>query len=119
MENDQATTPGHRVLNLGADVQSTSLALMGVKNWEAQKRSEPLPYPAVGLIRRQCTSEYKVIMIEQFIRYQVLKLKPRQAAPKDNGVLQLMGLSSDEAGRIIRVKARFQGSRAALLLAAP
>jgi hypothetical protein len=39
-----------RILNLGAGVQSTTLALMGVKNWEYWSASEPLPYPQVGLI---------------------------------------------------------------------
>jgi hypothetical protein len=39
-----------RILNLGAGVQSTTIALMGVKNWYYWSCSEPLPYPAVGLI---------------------------------------------------------------------
>jgi len=39
-----------RILNLGAGVQSTTVALMGLKNWEYWHCSEPLPYPAVGLI---------------------------------------------------------------------
>jgi hypothetical protein len=39
-----------RILNLGASVQGTTVALMGVKNWEYWSCSEPLPYPAVGLI---------------------------------------------------------------------
>src|SRR6516225_1340069 len=40
----------YRILNLGAGVQSTTVALMGLKNWEYWHCSEPLPYPAVGLI---------------------------------------------------------------------
>jgi hypothetical protein len=35
---------------LGAGVQSTTIALMGLKNWEYWGCSEPMPYPAVGLI---------------------------------------------------------------------
>jgi hypothetical protein len=38
------------ILNLGAGVQSTTIALMGVANWEYWHCSEPLPYPQVGLI---------------------------------------------------------------------
>jgi hypothetical protein len=122
-----------RILNLGAGVQSTTLALMGVENWFRWSRSEPLPYPPVGLIdvaifadtkgepkavyrhlewlrftRRQCTSEYKTEVIERHIRREILKLSPGQRAPVDNGITQLMGLSYDETARVIRVKARFQ-----------
>lgn len=176
-----------RVLNLGAGVQSTTLALMGVKNWEYWSASEPLPYPTVGLIgvaifadtqsepksvyehlewlkpickkwfpikvvtagnlgenlklgikgtgnesrnqrfvsipafthsgvvgesggvtRRQCTSEYKTSVIEKFIRYEVIGLKPYQKCPPDTGITQLLGLSYDETARVIRVKAVFQ-----------
>ena len=167
-----------RILNLGAGVQSTTLALMGVKNWEYWSASEPLPYPQVGLIdlalfadtqgepkavyahlewlkpicekwfpiqtlsrgslsdnlmngmnqvgrcvsipaftsdgssdigitRRQCTTEYKVKVIERYIRREVLGLNLGQPAPRDNGITQLMGLSYDETARVIRVKARF------------
>lgn len=45
-----------RILNLGAGVQSTTLALMGVENWQYHHASrldpqiKDLPYPAVGLI---------------------------------------------------------------------
>lgn len=39
-----------RILNLGAGVQSTTLAMMGVKNWYYWSCSEPLPYPKIGLI---------------------------------------------------------------------
>lgn len=164
-----------RILNLGAGVQSTTLALMGVKNWYYWSCSEPVPYPQVGLIElalfadtqseprgvyehlkwlklicekwfpiqvlslgnlaenllngvndkgkpfiqipaftaggikpRQCTSHYKVNLMEKYIRYQVLGLKPGQRAPIGNEIIQLMGLSHDETARIIRVKARYQ-----------
>ena len=40
----------YRILNLGAGVQSTTVALMGLKNWEYWHYAESLPYPAVGLI---------------------------------------------------------------------
>jgi hypothetical protein len=39
-----------KILNLGAGVQSTTLALMAVKNWEYWHCSEPLPYPVVDLV---------------------------------------------------------------------
>ena len=40
----------YRILNLGAGVQSSTIALMGAENWHYWHCSEPLPYPAVGLI---------------------------------------------------------------------
>lgn len=63
----------------------------------------------IGMTRRQCTSEYKVAVVERSIRRDVLKLKPRQRLPKDVEIHQFMGLSSDEARRVLRVRARFYG----------
>ena len=180
----------YRILNLGAGVQSTTIALMGIQNWHYWLCTEPLPYPAVGLIDyaifadtqeepqavyghlewlkaqcerffpvlvrtagklgddlikgipirnkgpvfnetrfvsipaflaqaegerdgmipRQCTSDYKVAVIERTIRREILKLEPRQRVPTDSEITQLMGLSYDEGGRIMRVKAAKQGS---------
>jgi hypothetical protein len=170
-----------RVLNLGAGVQSTTLALMGAQNWYYWSCSEPLPYPLIGLIdvaifadtqgepkavyrhldwlkpicekwfpvrtvsrgnlsedlingvnawggsfvsipaftmesgkkgiaKRQCTHDYKTEVIDQYIRREILGLKPGRSAPKDNGITQVLGLSYDETARVIRVKARFQAS---------
>lgn len=171
-----------RVLNLGAGVQSTTLALMGVQNWNAWACSDGLPYKPVGLIdvaifadtqdepeavyrhldwlegvctaffpvlrrtagslgnnlvngvnstghrfvsiptftaekqgaklgitRRQCTSEYKVDVVERTIRRELLGLDPGQRIPKTADVTQLYGLSYDEPGRIARLKGRKAG----------
>jgi len=62
----------------------------------------------VGQVRRQCTSEYKIVPIEKTIRYQLLGLKPRQHIPKDVTITQYMGFSFDEPGRAARAKGRFQ-----------
>lgn len=61
-----------------------------------------------GQIRRQCTSEYKIEVIERVIRRQVLGLAPRMHIPRGTHVVQSMGLSFDEPGRIVRVRGRFQ-----------
>jgi hypothetical protein len=61
-----------------------------------------------GIARRQCTREYKVDVIERTIRYKILGLKPRQHFPSDVRIIQYLGLSYDEPGRIISTKARFQ-----------
>ncbi|NQT93784.1 MAG: hypothetical protein HQ559_13575 [Lentisphaerae bacterium] len=63
-----------------------------------------------GMGKRQCTKEYKVEVVERCIRREIVGLKPRQRFPvKDVHVHQYMGLSFDEARRVLRVNARFYG----------
>lgn len=57
------------------------------------------PDDTQGRIRRQCTSEYKIQPVEQFIKRNLLGLKPRQRSPREVAVEQWMGITSDEAGR--------------------
>lgn len=151
-----------RILNLGAGVQSTTLALMA-KTGEiepfdyaifADTQAEPksvyrhlewliaeLPFPVLvrsrgnlfdnlinginadgqrycsipaftgepgqnmGITRRQCTSEYKIKVVEKTIRRELLSLESGQRIPKDVRIVQSFGLSYDEPGRVARVKA--------------
>lgn len=65
----------------------------------------------VGMIRRQCTAEYKIEVVNRTIRRELLGLKPRQRMPKDVVVHQYLGISTDEAGRAERAKKRFAGIR--------
>jgi hypothetical protein len=60
----------------------------------------------VGKIRRQCTEEYKIKVIERSIRRDVLELLPRQRIPSGVLVHQYIGISVDEAGRMLRAKKR-------------
>jgi len=60
-----------------------------------------------GITRRQCTAEYKLDVIERFIRREVIGLKPRQRLPKDAHVVQIIGLSADEPKRVLNTRARF------------
>lgn len=147
-----------RILNLGAGVQSTVVALMA-KTGEiepvdyaifADTQSEPvsvykhldwliseLPFPVLvrsrgnlfddlvsgrgqmrasipaftgpegkntGILRRLCTGDYKIKVIEKTIRYEILGLKPRQKLPIDRPVTQIFGLSHDEPSRVAKVK---------------
>jgi len=62
----------------------------------------------VGQVRRQCTFEYKVRVVEKTIRKDILGLQPRQRIPKDVTFTQYMGFSFDEPGRAARAKGRFQ-----------
>lgn len=53
----------------------------------------------VGMLRRQCTAEYKIRPIEQYIRREILGLQPRQHWPKKPLVEQWFGISVDEYQR--------------------
>ena len=52
-----------------------------------------------GMIRRQCTGDFKIDPINKKIR-ELLGLKPRQRWPKKEVVEQWMGISTDEAMRM-------------------
>lgn len=60
-----------------------------------------------GRIKRQCTSDYKVDVVDRSIRRDVLGLKPRQWMPKDVKVIQYIGISHDEECRAKRIMERF------------
>lgn len=151
-----------RILNLGAGVQSTTIALMAktgeIETFDyaifADTQAEPksvyrhldwliseIPFPVLirtrgnlfdnlingvnadgqrycsipaftgepgqnmGITRRQCTSEYKIKVVEKTIRRELLRLEPGQRIPKDANIVQSFGLSYDEPGRVARVKA--------------
>lgn len=61
----------------------------------------------VGLLRRQCTKEYKIEVIEKTIRRNCLGLAPGQRVPKDVVVHQYIGISWDERSRAFDVRRRF------------
>lgn len=61
----------------------------------------------VGMVRRQCTKEYKIEVVDRTIRRELLGLKPRQRMPAGVTVYQYFGISTDEAGRAERGKKRF------------
>lgn len=59
-----------------------------------------------GQMKRQCSMDYKVDVIERTIRREVLGLKAKARIPKDVLVTQYVGISLDEAGRFLRMQAR-------------
>lgn len=61
----------------------------------------------VGLVRRQCTKEYKIDVCERVIRRELVGLKPRQRFPKGVLVHQYFGISTDEVARAERPKKGF------------
>jgi hypothetical protein len=60
-----------------------------------------------GIVRRQCTHEYKVRVIERYIRRELLGLRPGQRIPKDVHVSQAFGISVDEKSRASRIYERW------------
>lgn len=62
-----------------------------------------------GMVRRQCTKEYKIEVVERIIRREILGLKPRQRVPKDVRVQQLFGISLEEKDRRCNILRRFEG----------
>lgn len=52
-----------------------------------------------GMLRRQCTSEFKIIPIQRKVR-ELAGIVPHSRGPKDVTVEQLIGISTDEAGRM-------------------
>ena len=61
-----------------------------------------------GLVRRQCTKEYKIEVIERCLRRELLGLQKGQRVPKGTRVVQVYGISLDEAGRSIRIRERLE-----------
>lgn len=61
-----------------------------------------------GQTRRQCTYEYKVMVIEKAIRYEILGLRPGDRLPKDVIVHQYIGISWDERSRAVDIARRFE-----------
>jgi hypothetical protein len=55
-------------------------------------------------VRRQCSMEYKIAVIERTIRREILGLKPRQRIPRGTVINQIIGISLDEAGRAKRIQ---------------
>jgi hypothetical protein len=59
---------------------------------------------SAGKIRRQCSKEYKIDVIERTVRRDILGLEQRQRIPKHVKVTQIIGISLDEAGRAMRIE---------------
>lgn len=66
------------------------------------------PLGKVSKTRRQCTSDYKIAVVEGIIRRDIVGIKPRGRFPKGVRVVQYIGISVDEAGRMVRAKKRLE-----------
>lgn len=72
------------------------------------------PDGTIGLINRQCTSEYKIEVVERIIRRTLLGLKPGQVAPAD-AVEHWFGISYDEQRRMRKSENHWQTFRYPLI----
>lgn len=97
------SSAGHIGEDIKAGVNTTGQKFVSIpaftKNLEIGK---------IGQIRRQCTREYKIDVVERVIRRDILGLKKYQRVPKDVIVWQYVGFSYDEPGRAARARGRFE-----------
>lgn len=70
--------------------------------------NRPQPAPKYGMLRRQCTKDMKIDVVERAIRRELVGLKPRQRMPKDVRVHQYFGITTDEVRRAEKAKRRFE-----------
>lgn len=70
-----------------------------VSRWASMPYRTRNPDGSVGMVRRQCTSEYKIQPIEKKVR-EILGLRRGQRWPKEPTIRQWMGISWDEMQRM-------------------
>lgn len=97
--------PVHRVTKGNLRAEQVTARLRGKKLGGSRWASLPYFTKVVGqlttgMVRRQCTAEYKIEPITTFIRRELLGLKPRQRAPREVVVEQWRGISADESHRM-------------------
>ena len=60
-----------------------------------------------GIVRRQCTKDYKVDVVERTIKRDILNLEKYARIPKGVLINQSFGLSYDEVSRVLKVQKNF------------
>lgn len=73
--------------------------LLSVRNKQHINARPPFFVSSGGMLRRQCTQDYKLIPIHRKLRG-LIGLRPRQRGPKDVQVISWIGISIDEATRM-------------------
>jgi hypothetical protein len=103
-------TAGSLGANLMIGENSTKQRFVSIPAYTAVEGAKK----ATGLIRRQCTSEYKILVIDRAVRYDLLGLSKRKWWPKNATVHHYFGISVDEARRsknIIKNHENFKNKR--------
>ena len=103
-EADRAGIPIYRVSN--GNIKDDALEVQVGGKRQANRRWASMPYYTVdrdngkgGIIRRQCTEEYKIMPVVRKVR-ELLGLAKGQKAPKGIQVEQWFGISVDECQRM-------------------
>jgi hypothetical protein len=63
-----------------------------------------------GIVRRKCTAEYKINVIDRAIREEIIGLNRGQRFPKGVTIHQYFGLSYDEPSRVAKAKGQSRGT---------
>lgn len=92
-------TKGRLGDHLMRGINSTGGRFASIPAWTAQQEGQP-----IGKVRRQCTAEYKLYPIETFIRRTLYGLAPHQRFPPNSDLVQMFGISLDEAQRAWRIQ---------------
>lgn len=90
---------------LGDDLQngrnSTGQRFASIPAYTAEREGHK-----IGIVRRQCTREYRIDPIERHVRAEILGMARGQRVPNGITVYQAYGISIDEAGRSVRIRER-------------
>jgi hypothetical protein len=70
------------------------------KRWGSMPFHTLNPDGTAGIVRRQCTSEYKITPVEKFIRRELLGIRKGGRVAKGTVIDQWFGISADEPHRI-------------------
>lgn len=119
-EAARAGVPVHRVSagNIRVDTTSPTASPRGRRGDGERNTSIPFFVLSggghVGMLRRQCTNEYKIAPIETFIRRNLLRI-PRGSRAPSGAVEQWFGISGDEVRRARISKERWKTHRYPLI----
>lgn len=101
-------TRGSLSENLVSGVHSTGHRFVSIPAFTAPDQRIREENFKVGMTRRQCTSEYKLLPVVRAIRREVLKRNAGERIGKHVRIHQWFGISADEAGRAERIKLRLK-----------
>ena len=94
--------------DLARGIHSTGQRFASIPAYTAPDHNSPRSACSFGITRRQCTSEYKIKVVENTIRRELFEVKFRGRVPKDVRAVQLFGISLDERIRSMKIKKRFE-----------
>ena len=94
--------------NLRSGVNSTGQRFVSIPAFTAVDQRIRKDDFKIGIVRRQCTSEYKLKPVERAIRRELLGREKGERIGKHVKINQWFGISADEAGRAKRIQANMK-----------